>query len=263
VVHSSETARVEKEVGGFLHVPGKYGPGTRQDRMYGSEYSDNPLVKYKENNQANKVPEILKRRAGKVDHAIWGESITDITNLKQQYLAALNQPNTGVFCNEDLARVYEAAGRSSIASILVAEKALETNPQLKKIIITDRPARYDDLYELNELSNFVLRSRALQSKYRGRLVVGEHSLHCHGARREARYGRPGATKGYDGVHFRTVEGKRAYTNSLIRILQKEGVSSVEEEEEWQVASGRRAARRREAEDSRPSVTTSNRYNNFN
>ena len=179
------------------------------------------------------MPEILKRRKGKVDHVVWGASVTDITNLKEQYLAAVSKPNNRTFTSRERAKVYEAAGRSSIATIEVAEQVLEDNPEIKKVIVTDRPARYDELYELNELANFVLRSRALQSKYRGRLVVGEHTLHCHGARREARYGRPGVTKGYDGVHFPTKEGKKAFTDSLVRILKKEEVGSVEEEEDCQ------------------------------
>ena len=182
------------------------------------------------------------------------------------YLAAMSKPNSRTYTSKERAKVYEAAGRSSITTIEVAEQVLEENPELKKVIITDRPARYDELYELNEMANFVLRSRALQSKYRGRLVVGEHSLHCHGARREARYGRPGVTKGYDGVHFRTKEGKKAFTDSLVRILKKEGVGSVEEQEdcqEWQEVRGRRAARRQEADSSWAGVVTGNRYANLN
>ena len=200
---------------------------------------------------------------------MWGASITDITNLKQQYLAAMSRPNNSTFTNKETSKVYEAAGRSSISTIEVAEQALKDNPKLKKDIVTDRPARYDELYELNELANFVLRSRALQSKYRGRLVVGEHSLHCHGARREARYGRPGVTKGYNGVHFRTKEGKKAYSDSLIRILKKEKAGSVEEEvencqeEKWEVARSRRDARRMEAENTWASVAATNRYSVLN
>ena len=248
-------------------MPGLYGQGARQDRVYGADYSENPQVRFKNNNQRNKVPEIIKRRKGKIDHAVWGASVTDITNLKEQYLAAMNKPNSRTYTSKERAKVYEAAGRSSISTIEVAEQVLEDNHKIKKIIITDRPARYDELYELNEMANFVLRSRALQSKYRGRLVVGEHSLHCHGARREARYGRPGVTKGYDGVHFRTKEGKKAYTDSLVRILKKEEVGSVEEEEEdsqeWQMASGRRAARRQEARTTWANVVSENQYDILN
>ena len=95
--------------------------------------------------------------------------------------------------------------------------------------------------------------------------MGEHSLHCHGARREARYGRPGVTKGYDGVHFRTKEGKKGYTDNLVRILKKEDVGSVEEEEskEWEVARGRKAARRQEARTTYTNVVSDNQYNILN
>ena len=210
------------------------------------------------------MPEVLERRKGKVDHAIWGASITDISNLKKMYLNAVNKPNTDKWANEEKAAVYKSAARSSLNSIQVAEAALQSNPSIKKIIVTDRPARYDEMYEVNEYSNFVLRCRALQSAYKARLVVGEHSLHCKGAVREARYGKAGVTKGFDGVHFRTVEGKEAFTKSLIRILKKEEVGSVmETTSEWEVAGGRRAARRLEAEVPMAGVPTTNQFSPLN
>jgi hypothetical protein len=147
----------------------------------------------------------------------------------------------------------------------VAESALKNNPLLLKAIVVERPARYDEMYEVNEFSNFVLRTRAMKSEYCGRLVVGEHTLHCSGARREARYGRPGITRGYDGVHFRTEEGRKAYTSSMIRILRNEGVGSVEDKtgSEWQEVRGGGATRRMETQDNRAGVSTSNRFSSLN
>ena len=86
----------------------------------------------------------------------------------------------------------------------------------------------------------------------------------HGAKLEARFGKPGVTRGYDGVHFRTAAGRKAYTNSLISILQKAEVGWVEEDcPEWEVARGRRVARSRQQHDSRNSVPTHNRYSTLN
>ena len=70
------------------------------------------------------------------------------------------------------------------------------------------------------------------------------------------------------MHFRTKEGKKAYTDSLARILKKEEVGSVVEEveqdnQEWEVAGGTRAARRMEAQSSWAGVVTGNRYDNLN
>jgi hypothetical protein len=67
------------------------------------------------------------------------------------------------------------------------------------------------------------------------------------------------------VHFRTEEGRKAYTGSMIRILRNEGVGSVEDEagSEWQVVRGRGSARRMEAEDNSAGVSTANRYSNLN
>ena len=258
-------AKLEKAVGGFLHVPGLNGPGARQDRIYGSQLSNDPQVKYPKNNQEDKVPEILERRRGKVDHAIWGASITDITNLKKQYIASTKKKNKDKFISDEKARIYNSAAQSSLTSIEVAEKVLKDNPLLKKAIVTERPPRYDEMFDVNEFSNFVLRARALKSEYRGRLVVGEHTLHGSGARREARYGRPGFTRGYDGVHFRTEEGRKAFTASMTRILRNEGVGTVEDQagSEWQVVRGRGSARRMEAEDNSEGVSTANRYSSLN
>ena len=264
-MHNFDHAKLEKAVGGFLHVPGLNGPGARQDRIYGSKHSDEPQVKYPKNNQEDKVPEILERRHGKVDHVIWGASITDITNLKKKFLTASKKKNKDKFTNHEMANVYNSAAQSSITSIQVAEKALRDNPLIMKAIVVERPARYDEMFDVNEFSNFVLRARALKSEFRGRLVVGEHTLHCSGARREARYGRPGVTRGYDGVHFRTEEGRKAFTGSMIRILRNEGVGSVEDEasSEWQVVQGRGSAQRMEAQDNSAGVSTANRYSNLN
>ena len=182
-------------------------------------------------------------------------SVTDITNLKQQYEAAMARPNDSIYTNGERAEVYQVAAQSSINPIHVAEKALEGNPSLRKIIVLERRLRYDELHEVNKLSNFVLRDRARQSKYQGRLVVGEHTLDCHGARKVSRYGKPGTTKGYDKVHFCTPEGKKTFTESVIRILRNEVVGNVvEEEPKWRVVGGRGSARRMEPQVT-PSVTT--------
>ena len=258
-MHSCDHKQVENSEGGFLHMPGLYGQGAKTDRIYGSSIAKNPRVRFKENHQMNKVPEILARQNGKVDHAIWGASVTDITNLKKQYQAAMRTPNDGVFASKEKAEVYQAAAQSSLNSIQVAEEALEANPNNKKIIKLERPPRYDELKELNKLSNLVLRDRAPQTRNQGQLVVGEHiMLDCHGARRTARYGKPGGTKGYDRVHFRTAEGRKAFTASVIRILKNEAVASVEEEcPEWQVVGGRSPARRMKPQETF-SVPTENR-----
>ena len=216
-MHSCDQKRVENSVGGFLHMPGLYGQGAKTDRIYGSAPSDNPLVRYKENHQMNKIPEILARQSGKVDHAIWGASVTDITNLKKQYQEAMRIPNDSTFTNQERAEVYQAAAQSSLNSIHVAEKALEDNPGIKKKILFERPPHYDELNELSELSNFVLRDRARQSKYQGRLVVGEHTLHCHGARRTARYGKhgpPRATTGFISAHRRARKPSRRVSSGF-------------------------------------------------
>ena len=91
-------------------------------------------------------------------------SVTDITNLKQQYEAAMARPNDSIYTNGERAEVYQVAAQSSINPIHVAEKALEGNPSLRKIIVLERRLRYDELHEVNKLSNFVLRDGARQSK---------------------------------------------------------------------------------------------------
>jgi hypothetical protein len=240
IVHNINTTLVEREVGGLLFTPGLYGPGARTDRVYGSEYDS--VSRYPDNNQRDKIPQLLQIR--EVDNLVLQASTTDITNLKK-----FGQTDANI------SEVYEAARKSSANVMEIAEEALKANTNLKKVVIMERPARFDELYDVSEYSNFVLRCLGSKSPYQDRLVVGEHSLYCVDSVRVARYGQPGHTRGYDGVHLRGKEGKDAFSWSVTRILQKAGISMSE----WKVSSGRRSTSRQEVQTRTSGITTSNRF----
>ena len=139
----------------------------------------------------------------------------------------------------------------------VACDALENNKDMK-IVILERTPRYDDKADLSEFSNFVLRElvRKAKHKYGDRLMYGSHILDSEGTTREARYGRPGVTPRYDGLHLRGVLGKQAYTNSVINILSEAGVSS----HGWKMVRRRKASSSRfDEQKQRSSVIVSNKF----
>ena len=147
------------------------------------------------------------------------------------------------------------------------KRALEEDPELQ-IILMQRPARFDSMADVSEWSNFVLSCKVEEAKetYGVRLVLGEHpSLHTEGAV-EARYGVEGRTPGYDGVHLRGAKGQEAYTDSVIQILRKAGLSV----EGWQGVGGQEGVRRQEIkrqeriQESRANPTsTQNRFEPLN
>ena len=241
ILHNINTREVEKEIGGLLFTPGLYGSGARTNRCYGAKFEDGPEVKYKHNNFKNKVPKLLKERP--VDNLILQAPSVDITNLKLQ-------------TNNEEFNINKAK-ESSEVMVEVACDALENNKDMK-IVILERTPRYDDKADLSEFSNFVLQElvRKAKHKYGDRLMYGSHILDSEGTTREARYGRPGVTPRYDGLHLRGVLGKQAYTNSVINILSEAGVSS----HGWKMVRRRKASSSRfDEQKQRSSVIVSNKF----
>ena len=224
IVHSMDFEKVEK-LFGKVSVPGKEGPGAKYDRAYGSKYD--PHAQFPNNNQEYKIQQLLTRE--NADTLVFQASVTDITNLQR-----VPTTNTNF--------MHGKAAESSENAVNIAIKALEKDPKLK-VVLMQRPARYDSLADVSEWANFVLGCKVEKAKeqFGDRLVLGEHlNLHTEGAV-ETRYGVKGKTPGYDGVHLRGAKGQEAYTDSVIAILRKAGLCS----EQWQVVGSQKKSRRQE------------------
>ena len=107
----------------------------------------------------------------------------------------------------------------------VAVNALETHPDLKKVIIVDRAPRIDtavsDPYglksQLSELGNKVFRDLHEKSSFKDKIKIGNHSLD-HISKAEL-FGKPDQQR-FDGIHLAGKSGRYHYTESLCNILQK-------------------------------------------
>ena len=249
IVNTLKPRKVEKEVGGLVFLPGRSGgSGAKQDRAYGAKYESRMTgALFPNNNLTYKVPQLLQERM--VDNLVVSISVTDISNL-------------ATVPSENLDFLHSKAQESVETTVKVATNALEENPELK-VVIMAAPPRYDALADLSEYGTMILKTRVDQAKVRfgDRLQVGEHSsLYTEVEAREAIFGVPGRTKGYDGVHLRGEDGQEAYTNSVIRILKEAGLDGGR----WKVATGKRSARRQEVKKVQfRSTSTSNMFSGLN
>ena len=108
----------------------------------------------------------------------------------------------------------------------VAHAALTNHPQLQKVVIMQHAPRYDrpDVDpiklkpELAKLANSTLNQMWHSSAMRDRIMVGVHSLDCPDDLLDVRY-RDEQSGRYDGVHMYGRFGMRAYTRSLLQIIQ--------------------------------------------
>ena len=82
------------------------------------------------------------------------------------------------------------------------------------------PATVDPLCikpALAELYNNTMTEQWMNSQYKEKIIIGNHNIDCVGAIKESRY-RVTKTGKYDGIHLFGSSGRKAYTNSVINIL---------------------------------------------
>ena len=106
------------------------------------------------------------------------------------------------------------------------EKALSDQPSLEKVVMMKQTPRYDPANvdpmcikpALAELYNNTMTEQWMDSLHKDKIVIGNHSIECSGAIREARY-RITKTGKFDGIHLYGSSGRKAYTNSVLNILK--------------------------------------------
>ena len=116
----------------------------------------------------------------------------------------------------------------------VAVNALNATPSLKKVVIMKQIPRYDPSHvdplslkpTLSILFNNTLTELWMESPYKQKIYVGNHNIECTGAIKESRYMHTKSGK-YDGIHLYGSSGKKAYTLSVLNILQAANVTSSE------------------------------------
>ena len=104
---------------------------------------------------------------------------------------------------------------------------LKSDPHLKKVILMKQIPRYDHASNdphaikaaLSQLYNDTLMQLWLASPLKDRLTIGSHRLECSGGVRESRYR---FRNKFDGVHMFGQSDRKAYTESVLRIIRDAG-----------------------------------------
>ena len=104
---------------------------------------------------------------------------------------------------------------------------LKSDPHLKKVILMKQIPRYDHASNdphaikaaLSQLYNDTLMQLWLASPLKDRLTIGSHRLECSGGVRESKYR---FRNKFDGVHMFGQSGRKAYTESVLRIIRDAG-----------------------------------------
>ena len=232
-MNSVMPTKIERALKCKVFTPGRY-PGA--GRMYCSK-SDWPEAKFPQNSMDIKVPELLRARTYKT--AVLMSPDNDLSNLKS------------VGREEQ----YRKAELSVLNTIKVAENALEDFPNLEKVLLLEYLPRADQLGELVDFSNFVLKEVAKKATFGNRIEVMPLT-NVNPASYYDIFGSPNYFK-FDGVHLRGKQGSWLLTQDIINGIK----SSNQTQNSWKTASkgSRPQSTPRQAEE----VTISNKYNLLN
>ena len=77
---------------------------------------------------------------------------------------------------------------------------------------------------LSQMFNNLLTELWMSSPLKDRMVIGGHNIECSGAIRESRY-RESRTGRFDGIHPYGSSGRKAYTRSVLNILEAANITS--------------------------------------
>ena len=108
----------------------------------------------------------------------------------------------------------------------LAQTSLEQYPTLNKVVIMEHPPRFDAQnvdptllkHNLAKLANTTLNQLWLNSTLKDKIIIGRHSLECHGIGRSHLDRYESSAGRYDGVHLYGKTGVRDYTNRVKNIL---------------------------------------------
>ena len=135
--------------------------------------------------------------------------------------------NTANLRPDDNTEIFKQSVVVSCQNIFsVAEQALSTHPNLKKILILEHPPRFDPQSvdpvglkpQLAKFANLTYSQLWLSSVYKDKIKIGSHKLDCSENKFSDKYINT-KTNRYDGLHMYGVDGKRAYTKNLINIFK--------------------------------------------
>ena len=206
ITHNANFANIEKDTKSRIRTM-KAHSSVRDSR-----------ARWSHKNHADVTPKALKavHEGDEYEYLVIGAPTVDITNIDTSQLSP-----------RDNIEVYKQMIITSCHNTFAtAHNAIEDNPNLKKVAITEHPPRFDEYDvdptglkpKLAEFANITFNQMWHNSEHKNKIVIGNHNLECVGDQLEARY-RDENTKKYDGVHMYGFFGMRAYTRSLTQIIR--------------------------------------------
>ena len=243
-INSIKLGIVEKSTKGKLFCKGFAHP--KEGRAYCST-KDWPNARYPSNNHREMIPKLMKERSYKGGVILCpGNDISNLTTL-------------------DKAKQFDLAERSALNMLKVAERALEENSTLEKLVLMEYPPRADSehLAKLSRHSNKVLRELVDRSRCRAQIVVGSMANLGYSNRAEMvdRFGPTNSHSRYDGVHLRGTMGSQLYTDSLVNAVRAT-VDIADKNQEKAFITPKNTVRQRRHEQSAP-VPTQNKFSGLN
>ena len=165
----------------------------------------------------------------------------------------------------DKAEQNRMAEKSAVNMLKVAERALEENPTLEKLVLMEYPPRADSehLAKLSGLSNQALRESVDRSRFRAQIVVGSMANLNYANKDEMidRFGPTNSHPRFDGVHLRGSKGAHLYTESIMAAVRAtEGITKNKQEEDFVVP--RNTVKPQKVWQNTP-VSTHNKFNRLN
>ena len=126
----------------------------------------------------------------------------------------------------------------------VAHDAIRNHADLEKVIIMEHPERNDDHNidpislkpSLAKFANSTFNQLWMESPFKSQIIVAAHSVFSVGETKDSIL-RDDTNNKYDGVHMYGPAGTKAYTKSLINILNQIGAPSAKKKGTSSVKSG--------------------------
>ena len=108
----------------------------------------------------------------------------------------------------------------------LADRATRQDPNIKKVIIIERPARVDSLESVNKISNLCLKEE-IANLGNSKVIFGVHNIEHQGFNKDQVFGQKSDRN--DGVHFNGEWGKGVYADSLKNVLNTCGIGMKNKE----------------------------------
>ena len=155
-----------------------------------------------------------------------GEDPYEYIVLSAPTVDVTNLDTSNIHPSDNIEHFKEEVSKSCANMMKIAENAINKD-NVKKVVILEHPPRFDTEDQdplslkpkLAKLANNFYQQLWFDSKFKHKIVLGQHNLECDEKTRTERYTDRKKNK-YDGVHMYSPAGRNAYTDSVLSVLSK-------------------------------------------